>query len=89
MVPLTPDELRNLLAAAKPFFDACRKRWAEHMITTAPTEAERRESYYAMICGLNAVENEWRKAANPNPLPDQSAAEPVATGWNGLPIEKE
>jgi len=83
---MTSEELKHALETARPFFDACRQRWAELMITTLPGESARRESYYAMICGLNAVEREWRAAANPRV---EGRAEPVEAGWNGLPIEDE
>jgi hypothetical protein len=83
---MSPDELKYALATAQPFFEACRKRWAELMVTTLPGETSRRESYYAMICGLNAVEREWRAAANPKT--EHPAEQPVETGWNGLPMEE-
>jgi hypothetical protein len=36
-----------------------------------------------MICGLNAVEREWRAAANPRA---EAAVESGEAGWNGLPM---
>jgi hypothetical protein len=82
---MTSDEMKYALETARPFFELCRKRWAELMITTLPGEGARRESYYAMICGLNAVEREWRAAANPRAeMPAPPAGE---AGWNGLPVE--
>ncbi len=86
---MTPAELKHTLAIAQPFFEACRKTWAEHMITTAPGDSRARESYYAMICGLNAVERAWRNAANPASVPAPQADQPDASGWNGLPLEKD
>jgi hypothetical protein len=80
---MTAEELRHALETARPFFELCRKRWAELMITTLPGEGARRESYYAMICGLNAVEREWRAAANPRA---EAAVESGEAGWNGLPM---
>ena len=82
---MNSEELRHALETARPFFDACRKRWAELMVTTLPGEGARRESYYAMICGLNAVEREWRAAANPKA--EVAEAPAGETGWNGLPVE--
>jgi len=84
---VTPEELGRVLETARPFFEVCRKRWAELMITTLPGEGARRESYYAMICGLNAVEREWRAAANPK-AEGVGEADGV-TGWNGLPVDGE
>ncbi len=82
---MTAEELGRVLETARPFFEACRTRWAELMITTLPGEGARRESYYAMICGLNAVEREWRAAAKPNP----QTPETTEAGWNGLPAEDD
>ena len=84
---MTSDELRFALEAARPFIEVCRKRWAELMITTQPGESARRESYYAMICGLNAVEREWRAAANPRA--EMAEAPAGEAGWNGLPVDDE
>jgi hypothetical protein len=81
---MTAEELRYGLETARPFFETCRKRWAELMVTTLPGESARRESYYAMICGLNAVEREWRAAANPK---GEGSGQAVEAGWNGLPVE--
>ncbi len=80
---MTADEMRYALETARPFFELCRKRWAELMITTLPGESGRRESYYAMICGLNAVEREWRAAAGARPQAEATGGE---AGWNGLPV---
>ncbi len=82
---MTSEELRYALETARPFFEASRKRWAELMVTTLPGENARRESYYAMICGLNAVEREWRAAANPKA--EAVVGEAGEAGWNGLPVE--
>jgi hypothetical protein len=82
---MSSEELKHALETARPFFDACRQRWAELMITTLPGEGARRESYYAMICGLNAVEREWRAAANPRV--EVAPVQAGEAGWNGLPVE--
>ena len=84
---MTSDEMKYALETARPFFELCRKRWAELMVTTLPGEGARRESYYAMICGLNAVEREWRAAANPRA--EVAEAPAGEARWNGLPVEDE
>ncbi len=86
---MTPDELKHALSAATPFIEGCRQKWAALMVSTKPEDHAKRESYYAMICGLNAVEREWRAAANPAPVPEQHPDQALESGWNGLPLEKE
>lgn len=83
---MTTNEFKHVLEAAQPLFEACRKRWAELMVTTQPGESARRESYYAMICGLNAIEREWRAAAHPKA---EGGRETGEAGWNGLPVEAD
>lgn len=78
------DELRRALDILKPFFAARRQRWCDLIIKTAPNQTDEREQFYAMINGLNGVENDLAKAAAPEP---ETATPAVATGWNGLPME--
>lgn len=83
--PFNYAEFKRLLEMSGPLIEKLRNDWARQMVTTLPEETEKRERYYAMICGLNAFHREsmsWAMNAM-QPATDQPA------GWNGLPLETD